>query len=584
MTRFDTLSVPATLLAELANHGYHEATPVQEAVLSPEHHDVDLLVSSRTGSGKTVAFGLALAPLLLGDASRLPRASKPLVLVVAPTRELAMQVERELAWLYAGAGARVVTCVGGMDIRRQQRQLDDGAHIVVGTPGRLCDHLDRGSLDLSKLAAVVLDEADEMLDMGFRDDLERILDKAPDERRTLLFSATVPPPIEHLAKRYQKGAKRIVATATDTAHQDITYEVHMVAPREREHAVVNILRYHDVARALVFCATRDTVARLQASLEERGFQAVCLSGELSQAERTRALHALRDGRARVLVATDVAARGLDLPDVGLVIHGDLPQDAAVMQHRSGRTGRAGKKGTAVVLALPSQRRYAERQLDAARVRPQWTPVPSAEQIRVLDGERLKQNISTLAESVEADDREMAKALLETNDAESLIAALVRTQRSALPAPEEMPQTAMEHQRSDRRAPVRGRPEPGFNRGNDRGPQRGFDRGPDRGFDRPAPGARERAQEGGGVWFAVNVGRRDNADPKWLIPMICRRGHVTKSDLGKIVVLPHETRFEVNPKIARKFDEAAKAPDRKDPKIRFHVVDERGPRRDDMHAD
>ena len=177
---------------------------------------------------------------------------------MAPTRELAQQVERELAWLYADTGARIVACVGGMDIRREQRALAQGAHIVVGTPGRLCDHLERGNLDVSALRAVVLDEADEMLDMGFREDLERILDATPAERRTLLFSATIPKEIAALAKRYQSDALRIATAGEREAHRDIEYRA-VPSPREREHAVVNLLRFHEAPGALVFCATRDAV-------------------------------------------------------------------------------------------------------------------------------------------------------------------------------------------------------------------------------------------------------------------------------------------------------------------------------------
>src|SRR6185295_17931018 len=277
---------------------------------------------------------------LLGDAERFPAAGAPRALIVAPTRELALQVQRELSWLYADTGARITTCVGGMDPRRESNALANGVHIVVGTPGRLCDHLSRGSLVLDRIAAIVLDEADEMLDMGFREDLERLLDAAPKDRRTLMFSATIPKPIAALAKRYQRDALRIATSGDGDRHRDIEYQVVSIVPRERDLAVVNLLRFHDPPGALVFCGTRDGVTHLAANLSERGFSVAALSGELSQRERNQALQALRDGRARVCVATDVAARGLDLPDLGLVIHADLPQNKEMLIHRSGRTGRA----------------------------------------------------------------------------------------------------------------------------------------------------------------------------------------------------------------------------------------------------
>ena len=208
----DTLPFPATiptLARALEQRDFHEPTPVQLAVLQPEAKDRDLLVSAQTGSGKTVAYGLAFAATLLEDAEILGPAGAPLALVIAPTRELALQVQRELSWLYAGARARVVSCVGGMDPRRERRLLQEGAHIVVGTPGRLRDHLERRGLDVSQLRALVLDEADEMLDLGFREDLEEILKTMPDARRTLLFSATLPKGIVSLARDYQKDALRL---------------------------------------------------------------------------------------------------------------------------------------------------------------------------------------------------------------------------------------------------------------------------------------------------------------------------------------------------------------------------------------
>ncbi|HEY5949380.1 MAG TPA: DEAD/DEAH box helicase, partial [Kofleriaceae bacterium] len=420
----------------LAAKGYSEPTPVQAAVLEAAS-DRDLLVSAQTGSGKTVAFGLALATRLLGEAERFDKAGAPRALIVTPTRELAQQVHRELQWLFGETGARLTTCVGGMDPRREQQALQYGVHIVVGTPGRLCDHLERGALSLARIEAVVLDEADEMLDMGFREDLERLLEAAPTERRTLMFSATIPKPIATLAKRYQKSALRIAATGEGDRHRDIEYHAIPIVPRERDLAVVNLLRYHDAPGALVFCATRDGVTHLAANLNERGFSVAALSGELSQRERNQALQALRDGRARVCVATDVAARGLDLPDLGLVIHADLPQNAQVLVHRSGRTGRAGKHGLAVILVPDNARRYVERTLATARIEAKWRQVPSAEDIRVRDQDQLVLELRALADNPAEDDLRIAQTLLTDRPAEALVAALVRSRREARPAPEEL---------------------------------------------------------------------------------------------------------------------------------------------------
>lgn len=227
--------IPAPLAAALAARGYDDLTPVQNAVLAPEAAGRDLLVSAQTGSGKTAAFGLAMAAdILNGDALPLP--GLPAALVIAPTRELALQVARELAWLYAGA--EIATCVGGMDYRTERRALIRGAQIVVGTPGRLRDHIDRGSLDLSFVRACVLDEADEMLDLGFRDDLEFILGAAPADRRTLMFSATVPPAIEKLAQTFQRDALRLVTQGEARQHGDITYRAISVTARDRENSTL----------------------------------------------------------------------------------------------------------------------------------------------------------------------------------------------------------------------------------------------------------------------------------------------------------------------------------------------------------
>ncbi|MBV9512265.1 MAG: DEAD/DEAH box helicase, partial [Caulobacteraceae bacterium] len=307
----DSPNIDPALAQALEARGYATLTPVQLAVLEPQAKGRDLLVSAKTGSGKTVAYGLALAETLLGADGALPPAGAPQALVIAPTRELAMQVQRELQWLYAGA--RVVACVGGMDPRAERRALEQGCHIVVGTPGRLRDHLERGQLRLESLDAAVLDEADEMLDLGFREELEEILDATPAERRTLLFSATLPRPIVALAETYQTGALRLTVGGDEPAHGDIDYRAVRVAPSEVELATVNVLRFFEAGAAMIFCNTREGVRKLHANLVERGFSVEALSGELTQNARSQALQALRDRRARICVATDVAARGIDIP-------------------------------------------------------------------------------------------------------------------------------------------------------------------------------------------------------------------------------------------------------------------------------
>jgi ATP-dependent RNA helicase DeaD len=529
------------LLRALAERGYAEPTPVQAAVLDPSAGSHDLLVSAETGSGKTVAYGLLMAQTLLDGTHRLPPRSPTLALVIAPTRELAVQVQTELGWLYAPTATRVVACVGGMDPRREQRELAEGAPIVVGTPGRLRDHLERGRLDLSRIAVVVLDEADEMLDLGFKEELEALLQATPDTRRTLMFSATIPRNIAALARQYQKNAVRISTTDEHAAHGDIEYRAVTVMPRERDLAVVNLLRYFEVRGALVFCSTRAAVNHLAANLLERGFSVVALSGELSQAERTRALQSLRDGRARVCVATDVAARGLDLPDLGLVIHADPPRDRQTLLHRSGRTGRAGRKGVTVVIVPAPARGMVERLLGSANVQAIWSPAPSSDAIRSRDQARLTSEIASLAVDAAEDELTAARGILAEHTAEQVATALVRLHRGLQPAPEEL---TVPSERPSR--PVRPTRDP------------------------------RRPSKGDWTLFRLNVGSTKNADPRWLIPLLCKRGGITRHEIGAIRISFRDTTVEIASHAAAQFAASASRPS-SDPRDKHIRIEPHRPR-------
>jgi ATP-dependent RNA helicase DeaD len=478
------------LRAALDDRGYTTLTPVQTSVLDPALKGRDLLVSAQTGSGKTLGFGLAIAPALLGDDGMFAAPSAPLAVVIAPTRELALQVKRELGWLFAKAGAVLASCVGGMDMRDERRALERGAHIVAATPGRLRDHVNRGSIDLSAVRAVVLDEADEMLDLGFREELEFILGELPAKRQTLLFSATVPPAIATLAKRYQNDAERIVAKSETPQHDDIEYRAMMVADRDVDNAVINTLRYHEAPNALVFANTRAMVSRLAARLSNRGFKAVALSGELSQSERTHALQAMRDGRAEVCVATDVAARGIDLPKLDLVVHAELPSNQETLLHRSGRTGRAGRKGVSALIVTPRTRKKAERLLGWAKVSAEWESAPSADDVRAMDEERLFADPSWHEPTAEAE-QDSVKRLLEAFSPEQLAAGYLRLLHTLRAPPEEL-------------AGLDAKPEPSQDFG-------------------PA------------TWFAVSGGRDAGAEPRRLLPALCKAGGLSKEDVGAIRV-------------------------------------------------
>lgn len=488
-----------TLRNALDERGYTTLTPVQNAVLDSELEGRDLLVSAQTGSGKTLAFGLAIAPELLGEADRFDAAAAPVALVIAPTRELAMQVKRELAWLYEKAGGVVTSCVGGMDMRDERRALARGAHIVAATPGRLRDHIMRGSIDVSQIQAVVLDEADEMLDLGFREELEFILGEVPQERRTLLFSATVPAAITQLAKRYQNEAQRVVVKSEDKQHADIEYRAMMVAERDIDNAVINTLRFYEAPNAIVFANTRAMVSRLATRLSNRGFRAVALSGELTQTERTHALQAMRDGRAQVCVATDVAARGIDLPKLDLVVHAELPTNHETLLHRSGRTGRAGRKGVSALIVTGKSRKKAERILKFARLTAEWGDAPSAEAVEAQDEMRLFAD-PVWNEAVAESEQALVEKLTTEFSALQLASAYVRLRRAQRSAPEELSSVDA----------------------------------------KPAP----RAPFGPSVWFAISGGRTSGAEPRRLLPMLCKAGGLSKEDIGAIRVRADQSFVQV----------------------------------------
>lgn len=500
-----------TLAIALKRKGYDTLTPVQEAVSAPDLQGRDLLVSAQTGSGKTIAFGLAIAPTILSDAQVFDVAGAPLALVVAPTRELALQVKRELGWLYADAGAFIASCVGGMDMRDERRALSRGAHIVVATPGRLRDHIMRGSINLASVRAVVLDEADEMLDLGFREDLEFILEQTQSDRQTLLFSATVPRAIATLAARYQRDAERVSTVSERMQHADIEYRAMNVAPRDGENAIINVLRYYEAPNAIVFCNTRAMVSRLTARLSNRGFSVVALSGELTQGERSNALQAMRDGRARVCVATDVAARGIDLPNLDLVIHAELPSSHETLLHRSGRTGRAGRKGVSTLIVAPASYKKAQRLLKFAKLTADWGAAPSAEEVKAQDLQRMFGSEDWHSEITKTE-RQSVNELVERFSPEQLAAAYVRQYNRAHSAPEEL-----------------------------------------KDIQEAAP--KQSAPFGPSVWFSLSEGRNENASPRYLLPMVCKAGNITKSDVGAIRIVDDETYIEIRESSVAGFLEA-----------------------------
>ncbi|MEM1237322.1 MAG: DEAD/DEAH box helicase [Pseudomonadota bacterium] len=501
----DVSNLPQTLSAALSKKGYDELTSVQVAVLDEALKGRDMLVSAQTGSGKTVGFGLAIASDLLDEEGRFDRPAAPLAVVIAPTRELALQVRREFDWLFAEAGIVTASAVGGMDTRTERRALERGVHIVVATPGRLRDHATRGAIDLSGLRAVVLDEADEMLDMGFAEDLEFILDQTPEDRRTLMFSATVPKGILKLAQSYQKDdAERLKVGSPEAQHADIAYSALNVASSDIEKSIINLLCYHDAQTAIIFANTRAMVARLTAKLSNRGFSVVSLSGELSQSERTHAMQALRDKRAHVCVATDVAARGIDLPGLELVIHADLPSNSETLLHRSGRTGRAGRKGQSIMIVPGRHRSKAQRLLRTAKLDAEWGAPPSAEDVLAREEDRIISKVSA-GDPPSAEETAFAERLLQEKTPEEVAAAYLRLYRENNSAPEIL--------------------SPPMEQGKRR--------------------AADREAFGPSTWYSLSLGRKHRAEPRWLLPMLCRNAGLSKSAIGAIRVQYQETFVEIS---------------------------------------
>jgi ATP-dependent RNA helicase DeaD len=359
----------------------------------------------------------------------------------------------------------------------------------------------------------VLDEADEMLNLGFREELEFILEASPAERRTLMFSATMPRAIEALAQTYQRNAVRVNTVSAKTQHADIEYRALVAAGHESENAIFNVLRYYNAANAIVFCGTRAAVTRLASRFANRGLSVVALSGELSQNERTKALQAMRDHRAQVCVATDVAARGIDLPDLELVVHADLPKNTEALLHRSGRTGRAGRKGASVLIVPYTARRRTERLLREASINARWGEPPSVDDIKRRDDERLLSD-PLLGETLQGGEQAIVQKLLATHAPEQIAAAFVRLYRKGQAAPEDL------------------------------APTPAWSAAPQERGERPA---HNNAQENfiGGAWVALSIGRAQNAEPRWLIPMLCKAGDINKRQLGSIRIQQNETHVEID---------------------------------------
>ena len=526
------------LATALAAKGYKELTAVQRAVLDPALEDRDLRISSQTGSGKTVAIGLVLRDAIKDGPAG---GAGPYAIVIAPTRELAKQVETELTWLYAPLHARVACVTGGASSRDERRILATAPAVIVGTPGRLLDHLKRHAIDPARVSAVVLDEADRLLDMGFREDLEAILEHAPPGHRTHLVSATFPPEVRALADGVQSNAAHVEGTRLGAANVDIEHVIHLVDRRERFDALVNLLLAWPDAQTLVFARTRADVARLGEELARAGFVVGSLSGEMEQGERNRAMAAFKRGDLDALVATDVAARGIDV-DIARVVHFEPPDDADAYTHRSGRTGRAGRKGRSALLVAPQALARTQAILRRANVEARIEPLPQGDQIFERAEASLFDALDREDAALDANVPQYAWALagrLAKGHAQRALARLlVRAHAFGPAAPRAVRPIAPPAER------------PRFARGAER-PSRAA---------RPAQGTREF------IPFRVTWGRGRGADARRLVALLCRRGNIQGDDIGKIHVERSWSRVEIAADVAAAFATAAAAPDPRDPNV------------------
>lgn len=552
------------LVQALVAKGFQALTPVQQQVLEPSLRDRDLRISSQTGSGKTVAIGLVLrsavaeaegagVPSVRGAQ---PKSAAPRALVVVPTRELAAQVQAELSWLYRGLNVKVAGVSGGASYRDEHRALARGPALVVGTPGRLLDHLTRGVIQTTDVAAVVLDEADQMLDLGFKDDLDAIFQHLPEQRRTHLVSATFAREVMALADRVQTDPMHVEGTPLGSANADIDHVVHVIEPVQRVDALVNVLLHHPDDQTLVFARTRADVAEITRELQAAGFAAGALSGEMDQAARNAALAAFKRGQLRTLVATDVAARGIDVQNIARVVQIDAPPNADSYTHRSGRTGRAGRKGTSVLLISRAALRRTEQLLARARVQARIEPVPTAEVIRAAQDERMLNELGApAADAVSERVQRQVARIVAGGHTEIALARLVTQLQRALGEAREIRKVAV--------APGRDRDTRGA-RGRDAGM---------RGASQDGRGAPRRQPATGASWvsFRVTCGRVHGADPRRLVAMLCRRGRINGSDIGAIRVSTTYSDVEVAQDVAGTFAEATQRVDPRNPRVNVHLL-------------
>ena len=521
-TGFAALGLRPEILKVLSSLGYEEPTPIQRETIPRLLTGRDLLGQAATGTGKTAAFALPVLNVIESG-----RAAITTALVLVPTRELAMQVSEAVFKYGSGLAVKTLPVYGGQPIRRQLRALQRGVHVVVATPGRAIDHIRRGSLALDAIRTVILDEADEMLDMGFAEDIEEILEATPSTRQTVLFSATLPPRIHALAKRYQRDPERVQIGGGDTVLEpSLTRQtVYFVERSHKPSALGRVLDIEAPNSALVFCRTRTEVNELTEKMTGRGYRAEALHGGMDQTQRDRVMARLRDGTAELLIATDVAARGLDIDTLSHVFNYEVPSAPESYVHRIGRVGRAGREGIAITLAEPRQRRLLKNIEKLTRQTIDVRTVPSVADLRAR---QVESTVAAIREALAADDLEDFSAVLhdlanEASDRTVALAAikLVHEGRGAVLDEVEIPDA------SARVVPL------GKSRRVDRDGPRG--RRPGRPGHGPSGGPGERNRRSGSRpgFVHVGLGSKAGVRPGDLVAVIAHEAGLSGKDIGPI---------------------------------------------------
>ena len=543
---FTELGLSPDVIRAVARMGFEETTPIQSATIPLMLDGRDVVGQSQTGSGKTAAFAIPIIERI-DPARRVPQA-----LVLCPTRELAVQVAEEVSKLALyKKGLRELPIYGGASYERQFRGLESGVQIIIGTPGRLIDHLERGSLKLDAVQTVVLDEADRMLDMGFRDDIEAILSKAPTSRQTVFFSATLPPPIRRMIERFTRDPVPVAIDSENVTAPEIEQVYYEVDPRSRLEVLCRLIDMRDIKRGIIFCGTKAMVDELTEHLLARGYNADRLHGDMAQMMRERVMRRFRDGRVELLVATDVAARGLDVDDVEVVFNYDLPYDAEDYVHRIGRTGRAGRSGRAVTFVAGREAWRFAQFMRLTRSRPRLERAPTLSEVEERHSSRLSESLrETLAAGCFTRHEEVINPLLDaghspTDIASALIHLLTEETQRVFEniAEDHTPRRQFERPGAPRDTsqgtdtPAKSRPKSRAAEAGQATPRRDRDKRGD---------SRKHAPAGRGVGvLRIGLGRKHHVQAGDILGFVAGAGGLARGDVGAIRLFPTHSLVEIN---------------------------------------